>query len=315
MRSNQSGFATVTITVLLLSVIILVTLYTARFKVQEQRIIRNHASMQEATMVADAGLEQVVIRLDSDKNDLDRTMTGNIGGANYSATTTSTRFSNTLRGVVDIVDIELTANSADLICSNLGVNNFKNRTIVYSRIQKILKPGCHFVFTTNDKHTFHELFGLFTLALKDLKMDALAFEDYVKSRGSKQTIIDEIGSERCINMGGKTTLRQLLVLYFLSEAMVTNDSGPAHYAALSPMDVVTIFGPETPAVFGSKSERAHLLWEGLPCSPCVNAFNDRWTPCQNNVCMQRITVDQVFARVCGIYERRRALRETPNEAS
>ena len=130
-----------------------------------------------------------------------------------------------------------------------------------------------------------------------------------------QKIVDQIGSERCINMGGKTTLRQLLVLYFLSDVMVTNDSGPAHYAALSPMDVVTIFGPETPAVFGSKSDRAHLLWEGLPCSPCVNAFNDRWTPCQNNVCMQRITVDQVFARVCGIYERRRSLREASNEAS
>jgi ADP-heptose:LPS heptosyltransferase len=130
-----------------------------------------------------------------------------------------------------------------------------------------------------------------------------------------QKIVDEIGSERCINMGGRTTLRQLLVLYFLSEVMVTNDSGPAHYAALSPMDVVTIFGPETPAVFGSKSKRAHLLWEGLPCSPCVNAFNDRWTPCQNNVCMQRITVDQVFAEICGIYERRRALRNATDEAS
>jgi ADP-heptose:LPS heptosyltransferase len=97
--------------------------------------------------------------------------------------------------------------------------------------------------------------------------------------------------------------------------MVTNDSGPAHYAALSPLDVVTIFGPETPAVFGSKSARAHLLWEGLPCSPCVNAFNDRWTPCQDNVCMQRITVRQVFAEVCRIYESRRPAKETANEAS
>jgi len=130
-----------------------------------------------------------------------------------------------------------------------------------------------------------------------------------------QKIVDEIGSDRCINMGGRTTLRQLLVLYFLSEVMVTNDSGPAHYAALSPLDVVTIFGPETPAVFGSKSDRAHLLWEGLPCSPCVNAFNDRWTACQNNVCMQRITVDRVFAEVCRIYEGRRALREAATEAS
>ncbi|RUO49376.1 pilus assembly PilX N-terminal domain-containing protein [Pseudidiomarina donghaiensis] len=113
MRTKQTGFATITITVLLLAVIILVTLYTARFKMQEQRIMRNHAGMQEATMVSEAALEQVIIQLDNNKDNLDRTITGTIGGASYSATTVSTRFNNSLRGVVDVVDISLTANSAD----------------------------------------------------------------------------------------------------------------------------------------------------------------------------------------------------------
>jgi len=120
-----------------------------------------------------------------------------------------------------------------------------------------------------------------------------------------QQLADEIGPERCINLGGKTTLRQLLILYFLAEVMVTNDSGPAHYSALSPIDVVTLFGPETPAAFGSLSPRSHLFWAGVPCSPCINAFNDRWSPCQDNICMQRITVDEVFERVCEIYDGRR----------
>ena len=121
-----------------------------------------------------------------------------------------------------------------------------------------------------------------------------------------QELVDAIDSDRCVNFGGTTTLRQLLVLYFQADVMVTNDSGPAHYSALSPIDVITLFGPETPAAFGSLSPRSHLFWAALPCSPCINAFNDRWSPCQDNLCMQRISVDDVFARVCEVFDGRAA---------
>jgi ADP-heptose:LPS heptosyltransferase len=115
-----------------------------------------------------------------------------------------------------------------------------------------------------------------------------------------------VNSSRCISMGGKTTLRELLVLYGMSQIMVTNDSGPAHYASMTSMDVVTLFGPESPAVFGSRSPRSHIVYKGIACSPCVNAFNQRVSTCRNNVCMQRISVDEVFDTVCGVYEKRRA---------
>jgi len=125
-------------------------------------------------------------------------------------------------------------------------------------------------------------------------------------RAEAEALAREIASNRCISMAGRTSLRQLIVLYGLSEVMVTNDSGPAHYATLTPMDVVALFGPETPAVFGSRSPRSHALWAGLACSPCVNAFNDRQTFCTDNVCMRRITVDEVFQTVCRAYEERRS---------
>lgn len=126
-----------------------------------------------------------------------------------------------------------------------------------------------------------------------------------------QQLVDAIGSDRCVNFGGTTTLRQLLILYFLAEVMVTNDSGPAHYSALSPIDVITLFGPETPAAFGSLSPRSHLFWAGMPCSPCINAFNDRWSPCQDNLCMQRISVDSVFAEVCEVFDGRVGATDAP----
>jgi ADP-heptose:LPS heptosyltransferase len=88
--------------------------------------------------------------------------------------------------------------------------------------------------------------------------------------------------------------------------MVTNDSGPAHYSTLTSIDVITLFGPETPAVFGARTARSHILWAGLVCSPCVNAFNDRQSACERNLCMERITVDEVFDVACRVFESRRS---------
>src|SRR6266513_4388664 len=115
-------------------------------------------------------------------------------------------------------------------------------------------------------------------------------------------LADEVGSSRVIPLAGKTTLRQLLVLYTRSEILVTNDSGPAHFASMTPIRVVALFGPETPALFAARSPNALALWAGIACSPCVNAYNNRQSVCRNNLCMQAITVDDVFKEVTRIYD-------------
>ncbi len=119
--------------------------------------------------------------------------------------------------------------------------------------------------------------------------------------GSIESVAKAIGSARCVSFAGKTTLRQLLVLYTLCDVLVTNDSGPAHFASMTSIAVVTLFGPETPSLFAARSPRNTALWAGISCSPCVNAYNNRQSPCRNNVCMQQITVDQVFDAVCKAY--------------
>ena len=115
-------------------------------------------------------------------------------------------------------------------------------------------------------------------------------------------LADEVGSDRVVRLAGKTTLRQLLVLYTRSEILVTNDSGPAHFASMTPIRVVALFGPETPALFAARSPNATALWAGIACSPCVNAYNNRQSVCRNNLCMQAITVDDVFSEVTRIYD-------------
>src|SRR5438128_4232310 len=115
-------------------------------------------------------------------------------------------------------------------------------------------------------------------------------------------LADDVGSDRVITLAGKTTLRQVLVLYTRSAILVTNDSGPAHFASMTPIRVVTLFGPETPALFAARSPNAIALWAGIACSPCVNAYNNRQSVCRNNLCMQAITVNDVFKEVTGIYD-------------
>jgi len=125
-------------------------------------------------------------------------------------------------------------------------------------------------------------------------------------RAGAEELARKIGSKHCVSVAGQTTLTELFTLYGLSDVMVTNDSGPAHYATLTTIDVVTLFVPESPAVFGARTESSHLLWAGLACSPCVNAFNQRVTTCNNNLCMQAIGVDEVVARVTSVLDQRAA---------
>ena len=134
---------------------------------------------------------------------------------------------------------------------------------------------------------------------------AIAFTGAPDEAASAQELVRQVGSPQVVSLAGATTIRQLLIVYGLAEVLVTNDSGPAHFAALTSIDVVTLFGPETPHLFAALTPRNHTIWAGLACSPCINAFNDRLSPCANNQCMQSITVEQVFEEVCRAYEARR----------
>ena len=118
-------------------------------------------------------------------------------------------------------------------------------------------------------------------------------------------LAQSVGSPRSVCLAGSTTLRQLVVLFGLSEVLVTNDSGPAHFAALTGIDVVALFGPETPFLYSATGPRSHPVWTGIACSPCVNAFNNRQTACRDNVCMKRIAVTEVMDLVVRIYRERR----------
>jgi len=112
-------------------------------------------------------------------------------------------------------------------------------------------------------------------------------------RDGLQEIADAAASERCANFAGLTGFDELVPLYAISELMLTNDSGPAHFAAVTGMPTYVFFGPETPRLYGSLGLTTPI-YAGLACSPCVSAANHRKSPCDDNVCLQVITTEQVF---------------------
>ena len=112
-----------------------------------------------------------------------------------------------------------------------------------------------------------------------------------------QAIARIAGSGRLADLTGFTRLEELPLLYTLASAMVTNDSGPAHFAAPTGLKTYVLFGPETPLLYGALNANAEFFFKGLACSPCVSASNHRKSPCTDNQCMKQIEVGEVYARV------------------
>jgi ADP-heptose:LPS heptosyltransferase len=114
-----------------------------------------------------------------------------------------------------------------------------------------------------------------------------------REREEAERLKEQVDSERCINFAGKVTFAQLPLLYSVAEFMITNDSGPGHFSAVTDMHTFVIFGPETPALYGSLGNSTPI-YAGLACSPCVSASNHRKTACKDNVCLQVIKPEHVL---------------------
>lgn len=118
-------------------------------------------------------------------------------------------------------------------------------------------------------------------------------------RAEAEALKVSVANPRCVNFAGRVKFTELPPLYSVSLLMVTNDSGPGHFSSVTPLRTFVLFGPETPALYGSLGNSS-AIYAGLACSPCVSASNHRKTACTDNVCLQAITVDMVFNTIAPI---------------
>jgi len=113
-------------------------------------------------------------------------------------------------------------------------------------------------------------------------------------KATTDLLAEKIQDERCVNLAGETTFEELMDLFSVSQALITNDSGPAHFASLTPIKNCVFLGPESPYLYGPLGENTHVFYSHFPCSPCLTAFNHRNTPCKDNKCLQAISVQKVW---------------------
>lgn len=115
-----------------------------------------------------------------------------------------------------------------------------------------------------------------------------------------QSLVGELQHEAALDLTGYTkNIRELLVLFFHAKLLITNDGGPGHFAALTPIHTIMFFGPETPALYAplasSLGGESVALFAGTPCSPCLTAYNHRTSSCDgDNVCLAEIKPAQVL---------------------
>ena len=103
-----------------------------------------------------------------------------------------------------------------------------------------------------------------------------------------------VGQQRCVNSAGVFTFSELVPLYSVSYVMLSNDSGPPHFASVTDLKTFVIFGPETPKLYGALGNSTPI-YAGLACSPCVSAGNHRKTTCFDNQCLKAISVGDVLS--------------------
>src|SRR5207302_4619642 len=82
-----------------------------------------------------------------------------------------------------------------------------------------------------------------------------------------ETIATTLG-ENCVNKIGQTTLEELIAQLHECRAVLTNDTGTMHLAALLGVPVVAIFGSTEPVLTAPLGTRHVIVRRHVECSPC-----------------------------------------------
>jgi len=117
-------------------------------------------------------------------------------------------------------------------------------------------------------------------------------------------ILSHCRSSNCIDLTGYTkSVRELMIMFHFASLLITNDGGPGHFAAMTPISIIIFYGPETPTLYGTLDGKAVNFYSPLSCSPCLTAYNHRNSPCDgDNLCLKHIHPEDVLRKSYEILE-------------
>jgi lipopolysaccharide heptosyltransferase II len=98
-------------------------------------------------------------------------------------------------------------------------------------------------------------------------------------------------SMKIIDMTGKFNLKELCSFLKMCKVFVGNEAGPVHIATALNTQAVAILGPTSAKRTGPYKGNTKIIQHKVNCQPCRNR------KCKNPICMQSITVSEVFEEV------------------
>jgi len=99
----------------------------------------------------------------------------------------------------------------------------------------------------------------------------------------------------CLNLAGRTSVRELLSVVKRCNFFITNDSGPMHLAAAFGVPLVAIFGSTDHATTYPLSDKALVVRESVDCAPCMK----RECP-TDHICMKAVKAETVIEKALAL---------------
>ena len=133
---------------------------------------------------------------------------------------------------------------------------------------------------------------------------AVAVIGMKSDHGLAEEIQSHCRSENCIDLTGYTgTVLELMVLFHVASLLISNDGGPGHFASMTSIPSIILYGPESPSLYGTLGRRSVKLHTPFSCSPCLTAYNHRHSPCDgDNRCLKSITPEVVLDKAYYLIE-------------
>jgi heptosyltransferase-2 len=113
-------------------------------------------------------------------------------------------------------------------------------------------------------------------------------------------IAESVG-DACINLCGKTTLREAISLIGQCHMFITNDSGLMHVAAALHIPQIAIFGSTDHTTTSPRSHHSRIIRMPVACSPCMKPD----CPTDHR-CMDAVSVDHVLSPAMELLSDRRS---------
>lgn len=125
------------------------------------------------------------------------------------------------------------------------------------------------------------------LAAKDIRVIITGSEE-------EQRLADDfvkMTRSKVINVAGKTTVTELAALIKRCKVFVTGDSAPMHIASSMGTNFIALFGPTDPRRHYEATDKGLVIKKKVTCGPCYKS------DCKKVLCMDKISVDEVFKAV------------------